>query len=315
MTVVRIPKGQLRKGMYVESVECPQFVFSKRRFILDLDEDLDAIAAAPAEFVLVNTARSKGAMGAASSGKANGNGDAPAQVDEVKRQKAAETLTRSTAAVKTGFTGFATGDIKDIQAFAPVSRDLIESMSEGPEIVLELTRLKTKDEGTFLHSLAVGALMASVGQALGYDEATVELLGIAGILHDFGKLLIPNMILNKRGSLSDVERQIIRNHPELGYQRLVTYPDMPGMVLDVCRHHHELLDGSGYPQGLSGAALSPFVRISTICDVYDALTSTRPYKKAWSGQQAINWMFEQGHCFDRRLLLRLGEVTDGAGRG
>lgn len=306
MTVVRIPKNQLRKGMYVESVECPDADFSKRRFLLDLDEDLEAIAAAPAEYVVVNVSRGRGLNGALPQKKPLPEAREP---DEQKIRRAAETITRSTGAVKAGFANFVSDGHRILDDLTPVSRELKERMEEGPAVLLEMTRLKTKDEGTFVHSIAVGALMTSVGRAVGYDEATVEMLGVAGLLHDCGKLLIPNVILNKKGSLSDVERQIIRNHPELGYQRLMTYPNMPQLVLDVCRYHHEFLDGSGYPLGLKGDALSGFVRLSTICDVYDALTSVRPYKKAWTGKQAIAWMFEQGDRFDRKLLLRLDQIT------
>ncbi len=304
MTVVRIPKNQLRKGMYVESVECSDADFGKRRFILDHDEDLEAIAAAPAEYVVINMSRGAGARGAARAEPRDGAREA----DEIRLRKAAETLSRATSSVKTGFASFLSGETQTLDDFTPVSREIKERMEEDPAVMLELTRLKTKDEGTFVHSVAVGALLTSVGQAVGYDDQTVEMLGVAGILHDCGKLLIPNMILNKRGSLTDVERQIIRNHPELGYQRLLTYPGMSEIVLEICRYHHEMLDGSGYPHGLKADALSPFVRMSTICDVYDALTSVRPYKKAWTSRQAIAWMFEQGERFDRKLLLRLGEI-------
>lgn len=307
MTVVRIPKNQLRKGMYIEAVECPVSDFSKRRFILDLEEDVDAIAAAPAEFVFVNTARGVG-TGAVVSARTE---DRAREADEARFRRAAETLSRATTTVKAEFANFISGEKKSLDDFKPVSQELRERMAEGPVVLLEMTRLKTKDEGTFVHSIAVAALMTSVGQAMGYDEATINLLGISGILHDCGKLLIPSVILNKRGSLTDVERQIVRNHPELGYQRLLTYPDMPEIVLDICRYHHEFLDGSGYPHGLRAEAISPFVRISTICDVFDALTSIRPYKNAWTAKQAIAWMFEQGDRFDRKLLLRLDAITAG----
>lgn len=291
--------------MYVESVECPQLMFDKRRFVLLSDADLEAIWAATGEYVVVNTARGHFAGEAATE---------PSTSDDAMREKAGETIARSTKALKSSLMALANGDAPDITTFGPVAKDMVDRMGESPAIVTELTRLKTKDEGTFMHSLAVGSLMSGVGRSLGMDPETLELLAIAGILHDFGKLLIPNAILNKPGALTAVERQIVRNHPELGYQRLSAYPEMPEMVLDVCRSHHELLDGSGYPRGLAADELSPFVRISTICDVFDALTSTRPYKKGWSGGEAINWMFAQENRFDRKLLVRLSEVTNGIGR-
>ena len=309
MTVVRIPKNRLKMGMYVESVECPQFQFDKRRFLLDLESDLEAILATPAEYVTVNTARGRAFPEGPSSAR-------PAVgVSEAARARAADMLARSAVDVRLGFAGLVSGDESArYQSFTPVVRDMLDTMAEGPAIVLELTRLKTKDEGTFVHSLAVGALMSAMGMSLDFDAETVELMGVAGILHDFGKLLIPNLILNKKGTLTVAERQIVRNHPELGYQRLAAYPDMPDMVLQVCRCHHELLDGTGYPRGLQAAEIDIFVRIATICDVFDALTSLRPYKKPWTTMAAITWMYDQEQRFDRKLLLRLGDVAEGLAR-
>lgn len=305
MSVIRIPKAQLRLGMYVESVECPQFAFDKRRFVLQEEADLEAIWAATGEFVVVNTAK----------GQFPGGPPTPVRHrDEGQRERVSEAVSRSAKALKNDLMAFAVGESANIDTFRPIARDLVATMGESPEIVTELTRMKTKDEGTFMHCLSVGALMSGVGMSLGMDGETVELLGIAGILHDMGKLLIPNAILNKQGTLTAVERQIIRNHPEVGYQRLLTYPEMPEMVLDVCRSHHELLDGSGYPRGLKGSEIDIYVRISTVCDVFDALTSARPYKKAWPVTEAIGWMFEQENRFDRKLLVRLSEVASGADR-
>lgn len=305
MSVIRIPKAQLRLGMYVESVECPQFAFDKRRFVLQEEADLEAIWAATGEFVVVNTAK----------GLFPGKPTKPVRrYKEGQRERASEAVTRSAKALKNDLMAFAFGESANIDSFRPIARDMVATMGESPEIVTELTRMKTKDEGTFMHSLSVGALMSGVGMSLGMDGDTVELLGIAGILHDMGKLLIPNTILNKQGPLTAVERQVVRNHPDLGYQRLITYPEMPDMVLEVCRSHHELLDGSGYPRGLKASEIDIYVRISTVCDVFDALTSTRPYKKAWSVGDAINWMFEQETRFDRKLLIRLSEVANGSDR-
>jgi len=78
-------------------------------------------------------------------------------------------------------------------------------------------------------------------------------------------------------------------------------------VLDICRYHHEVLDGSGYPLGLKADQLSPEIRLSTVCDVFEALTSTRPYKRPWT-REALNWMFDRGHLFDKKLVIRLGSI-------
>lgn len=290
--------------MYIELVECPQFVYGNRRFVLVQDADMAAIQASSAQFVLINTSKGRGdGAGAAEDEVAAGD-------DEEIRLRMAETLTRSTSSLKQSMAGFLSGEIRDVSALAPVAQEMSVCMASDAPILLELTRLKTKDEGTFVHSFSVGALMSSVSHAAGMSPQSVEMMAIAGMLHDFGKLLIPNRILNKPGELSDTERAVIREHPQRGFALLKTYPDIPEVVLDICHQHHEMLDGSGYPRGLRGAQISPEVRISTICDVFDALTTIRPYKRPWSPREAIAWMFERDEKFDRKMLLRLGEVVD-----
>ena len=295
--LVQIPKRELRRGMYVETVECPEAEFPRRRFLLLHDRDLRAILDSSAQHVVVNMAK----------GRSGGAADAsPGAADTVLRRRVKETVTRSLADVRQHFGTILDAGTFDLDALGPVVTRMSALAADAPAVFFEMTRLKTKDEATYLHSLAVGTLMANLGRALDHDEQTVTLIGVAGIFHDIGKLLIPNAILNKQGPLTEAERAEIRNHPEIGYQHLRRLPGVPEMVLEVCRHHHEALDGSGYPLQLRGEALSPFVRIATICDVFDALTSVRPYKKAWTSQQALAFLFERDWIFDRKLVLRFG---------
>jgi HD-GYP domain-containing protein (c-di-GMP phosphodiesterase class II) len=125
---------------------------------------------------------------------------------------------------------------------------------------------------------------------------------MAGVLHDIGKLTIPMDVLHKQGPLNAAERRLVEQHPERGYALLSTQVNMPHLVLEICRSHHERLDGKGYPDRLVAENLSTEVRMSTICDVFDALTSARPYKKGWSSQQALSWMMARENQFDKALL-------------
>lgn len=184
------------------------------------------------------------------------------------------------------------------------------SLETAPDLFLEVSRLKEKHKETYLHSVAVAGLMGRMAEQLDMDDAMVEEIGRAGILHDLGKLLIPNVILNKPGKLDKDEWRVIRSHPVLGYQRLLELGETSQLILDVCRLHHEALDGSGYPLRLKDEQISLAVRICTVCDVFDALTSVRPYKKAWSSREAISWMYDQNNLFDRKLVLRLGSLFD-----
>jgi HD-GYP domain-containing protein (c-di-GMP phosphodiesterase class II) len=140
--------------------------------------------------------------------------------------------------------------------------------------------------------VAVCALMVSLARDLGLDEAGVRLAGVAGLLHDMGKALMPLAVLNKPGKLTDEEFGVMKQHPNRGHELLSEGSSPLETALDVCLHHHERPDGKGYPQGLSGAQISLAARMGAICDVYDAITSNRPYKDGWDPAESIARMAE-----------------------
>ncbi len=167
---------------------------------------------------------------------------------------------------------------------------------------LTLLQLKTKDTGAFLHSIAVSALMVTFGSALGLSDEEIRGLGVAGLVHDIGKMCLPPTLLSKSGALSPSELAVTRTHPQLGYDLLKTIPDIHSTALDVTRYHHEKYDGTGYPDRLIGAAIPIGARIAAICDVYDALTTVRPYKRAWTQAEAVDFMLRSNGHFDPSLL-------------
>ena len=303
--LTRIPKTEIKRGMFVEAVECSEVAFGKRRFFLDSDRELSAILKSPAEYVLINTA-----LGGAGAARPRAGGSnvllSPAQA----RAEAAATVVRSTRILKAELIGLVTGDSFDMASIKPVVEEITQADGQTSSFFFEVTRLKHKDEATFEHSLAVGILMGKLGDSLDLNVETVELLIVAGLLHDIGKLTIATGILHKQGALTAAERAAIRSHPRRGHQILKSHPSIPEEVLDICLHHHEALDGSGYPSRLAGSQISQLVRIATVCDVFDALTSVRPYKQGWSAGKALGWMFERDKQFDRKLVLRLGAVID-----
>ena len=113
---------------------------------------------------------------------------------------------------------------------------------------------------------------------------------MAGLIHDLGKALMPKEILNKPGKLTDQEFLIIQSHPREGYKLLAQGTDIDPSVADVCLHHHEKFNGSGYPDGLKGDDISLFSRMGAVCDVYDAITSDRPYKAGWDPAESLRKM-------------------------
>lgn len=292
--------------MYIESLECPTTEFSGRRFVVQSDETLRAILATSATYALVN--RQKSLIDVDS---LLGFGPAmqidPAIEEQRDLKRAAETVTRATGELRDSFDALQNGEL-ELGKLDSVAGDLSDRIDASPEVFLKVTRLKTKDEGTYVHSLAVSALMMRLARALDYKESAVRELGVAGLLHDVGKLGIPNDILNKTGSLDLEEKRLIRSHPEVGHQLLKELGNVSELTLDICLYHHETLDGSGYPAGLKASRLTPEIRLATVCDVFEALTSARAYKKPWETKDALKWMFDRGHLFDKKLVIRLGSI-------
>jgi putative nucleotidyltransferase with HDIG domain len=304
--LVKIAKNRLRKGMFIESVACPSREFDRRRFVLKSDRDLNAILRSSAMEVSINIHLGLDADGRPPVPR-------PAGADPAKQQAARvaevrSVISQSAIALRTSLGEIVGGGDIDMGQFSKAADENSGVWADSAVIALEVTRLKSKDETTYVHSLAVSGMMTLLARSLDMDEETLGLLGVAGMLHDIGKLLIPDEILTKPGALTDEERQIIRGHPEAGYQLLQARPNIPQIVLDVCRLHHEVLDGSGYPLGLKQKDISTCVRLSTVCDVFEALTSVRPYKRPWTTMEALNWMFGRPHLFDRKIVIRLGSV-------
>ena len=195
------------------------------------------------------------------------------------------------------------GKALQLVEISPLIDDIYQSITRNPEAFLSLSRLKNKDNYTYLHSVAVCALMMALGKQMGLDQTLMKDLGMAGLLHDIGKTAIPDDILNKPGRLTEDEFNVVKNHPLRGWQILQGSEGVCEMVLDVCRHHHERVDGAGYPDKLSGDGLSLFARMGAVCDVYDAITSNRCYKVGWDPAESILKMTEwqEGH-FDKTIF-------------
>jgi len=304
--LVMIAKNLVRKGMFIESVACPSREFSRRRFLLKSDAELAQILGTTAQEVVINVQ-----LGLDPKGRAPSKRTPASQRRSATTAPALEMrgkISQSAQALRGSLGNLVEGGALDLKDLSQTSEANARLWSDNTVIALEVTRLKSKDETTYLHSLAVSGMMTLLGRSLDLDEEMVISLGVAGVLHDIGKLLIPDEILNKQGKLTDRERQIIRNHPEAGFQLLKAHPELPQVVLDVCRLHHEVLDGTGYPLGLKQKDLCVCVQLSTVCDVFEALTSIRPYKRPWSTTEALDWMFARPHVYDRKMVIRLGSV-------
>ena len=153
-----------------------------------------------------------------------------------------------------------------------------------------------------MHSVATCALMVALGRQVGLDETGCREAGLAGLLHDIGKAMMPLDVLNKPGKLTDAEFTVMRTHPEEGHRMVLGGQGVSEPILDVVLHHHERMDGTGYPHHLPGDQISRLARMGAICDVYDAITSNRPYKSGWDPAQSIARMASWKGHFDPTLF-------------
>jgi HD-GYP domain-containing protein (c-di-GMP phosphodiesterase class II) len=217
-------------------------------------------------------------------------------------QEAARLRARSTQAMRKMFAEVRLGKAIEPGECVVLVDEVVESINRHPDALLSLARLKTADEYTYMHSVAVCALMVSLGRQLGLNDVQCRDAGMAGMLHDLGKAAMPQEILNKPGKLTNEEFDIIKTHPTRGYEMLLDSPNVSDGAKDVCLHHHERYDGTGYPDKLAGEKISLLARMGAVCDVYDAVTSDRPYKSGWDPAHALSQMATWKGHFDTMVF-------------
>lgn len=183
------------------------------------------------------------------------------------------------------------------------AKEIVDSLFRNEDALVSLTRLKSFDEYTFTHSVNVAVLVTSFAKKLGFSRLRLERLAVGGICHDLGKAKIPLEVLNKPGRFTPEEREIMKTHPVHSYEILEETEDIHSDSKRIALEHHERLDGNGYPHGKSFHELHIDTNIASICDVYDAMTSARPYKPAMPLPQSIEFLLERaGTEFKRNLL-------------
>lgn len=313
----KIAVRDVRLGMHIHSL-CGAWLdhpFWKTKFVLDDPADLGKLQGSGVTDCWIDSSKGLDVAEAPPSAGARGPGDeavmpegaraagtpvvpsAPESTDFAEEVRRASALIgKSRQAVTELFSQARLGRAIDAEECLPLVDEIASSVWRNPGAMVSLARLKTHDDYTYMHSVAVCALMIALARQLGADEQETRLAGLAGLLHDMGKAAMPIDVLNKPGRLTDDEFRVIKSHPERGFEMLREGGSAPVAVLDVCLHHHEKMDGSGYPRGLAGEQIS---RMGAVCDVYDAVTSNRPYKAGWDPAEAIRKMAEwRGGHFD-----------------
>ncbi|QHF01904.1 DUF3391 domain-containing protein [Pseudomonas asturiensis] len=300
----KIPVSELSLGMHIHKFCRPwnsdPFWITHVETVLHDAEVLKRIQTSDTREVWIDTrlgADSKAALAQASS-----ESDTAAVSLEKEVERAKAICGRARDVVMTMFNEARMGQAMKMDNVQLMVEEISNSILRHPHALISLSRLKTSDEYTYMHSVAVCALMVALARRMGMEDEQIREAGVAGLMHDVGKMMIAPEVLNKPSRLTTEEFDLMKTHPEQGLKILEENMPVAAAVMDVCLHHHEKFDGSGYPHGLLGSDISLFARMSAVCDVYDAITSDRPYKKGWGVAHSIREMASWKGHFDERVF-------------
>lgn len=198
---------------------------------------------------------------------------------------------------------------KELKECLSVVENLIEYIIDLGDVNKSLNDIKTFDNYTYVHSLDTCIMTSFLGLSAGLNEASLKDLGLGAILHDIGKTKIPTKILNKEGKLTDDEFKEIKKHPVYGAEILKKNISIPDSIINMVEQHHERVDGKGYPYGLSGNRISKSAKIICICDVYDAISNDRCYRKKFSPNDAYELILSgTGTSFDMNIVQKFRDT-------
>jgi putative nucleotidyltransferase with HDIG domain len=198
---------------------------------------------------------------------------------------------------------FESKTIIDLMPMTSTINSIIDEILANPDIQVSLNDISAMDEYTFSHSVSTTVYSLLMANQLGYSRAMMEKLAAGALLHDMGKILLDQKILNKQGELTPEEYDHIKQHTVLGYEALKKCVNLTELSRIISLQHHERMDGTGYPNGCPAGELHEFSRIVAIADVYDALVSDRCYRRKWSSNNAVNYLIEHAETqFDVKLV-------------
>lgn len=301
----KIDASQLKVGMAIHDLDCGwmEHPFMRNRFTLASDAEIQKIRQAGIHGVVIDCAKG---IDADAPTVAEADARIEAEVMAVAARpvaprrialsnelaRATQIRRQATGLVRTVMADARLGKVVELDQVAPVVENITSSILRNPGALMGLLRIKTKDDYTFLHSVSVCTLLVAFCNVRGMDAGTTYEAGMGGLLHDTGKALVPDHILNKTGRLTDAEFDIVKRHPRDGYDILVQSGGIGPIPLDITLHHHERRDGSGYPDRQNETQISELARMAAIVDVYDAITSNRSYHAAMAPADALRKIFE-----------------------
>src|SRR5450830_1165664 len=302
----KVDSSQLKVGLYVHDLSCDWMthLFVRNRFLLRSDDEIRKIVQAGIHDVVIDSDKGLDVQDAPTVAQARAETErelvqiatAPQVVTRVSLSmelaRATQVRRQAASLVRTVMADVRLGKAVEIDRVQHTVQDITESILRNPGALVGLLRIKTKDDYTFLHSVSVCALLVAFCRSRGIDAEITHQAGLGGLLHDTGKALVPDAILNKPGPLTDEEFAIIKRHPQDGYNILLQSPEVGPIPLDITLHHHERRDGSGYPNKQAGDGISELAQMAAIVDVYDAITADRCYHKGMSAAAALRKIYE-----------------------
>lgn len=303
--------------MYVHDLDCGwlQHPFFRSRFMVGDHAMIEKIREAHIRHLVIDTEKGAGCMDeatdevevtlqeniASSSGRKADDGKRVPAADEL--DNARSIYTDATKVIHSLLEDVRLGKRVELEHIEPVTEKIVNSVFRNKDALISLTRIKDRDQYTFMHSVSVSGLMASFALDRGMERERVRQIALGGLLHDVGKMRVPLEILNKPDKLTDDEFVIMKQHAQYSIDLLEDVPGLTQDALDVAAMHHEKYDGTGYPRGLKGDEISEVGQMSAIIDVYDALTSVRCYKDAWEPSFTLKKLLEwSGRHFSKELV-------------
>jgi HD-GYP domain-containing protein (c-di-GMP phosphodiesterase class II) len=302
----KVDASQLKVGMYIHDLSCDWMThpFVRNKFKISTEDEIRKIKNAGIHDVVIDASKGLDVQDAPTLEEAQAATESeiiqvatkPVIVTRVsvaeEMKKAAMIRHQASGLVRTVMQDARLGKAIELEAVTPVVENITASILRNPGALMGLLRIKTADDYTFLHSVSVCTLLVAFCRSRGMDADTTYQAGLGGLLHDTGKALVPDKVLNKPGPLTDEEFAIIKKHPQDGYDILKKNPDIGPIPLDITLHHHERRDGSGYPEKQNENTISELAQMAAIVDVYDAITADRCYHKGMSAAEALRKIYE-----------------------
>lgn len=325
----QIAVSDLELGMFVHKFEGGWFEhpFWKAKFLIEDHERLAAIKASRLRAVVIDTAKGRDVAPSGSAARPCEASAAPAaaasaasRIRTIKQRTAVQvsatgpvTMAQELDNAATiaeqardklhkAFTATRLGKALDVRKVEPVVSDILASVRRNPQAFSSLMRCKLKNEAVFRHALSVSALMVALADRMKLPAADIHNCGLAGLLLDIGVNYLPHAGDPPGGDYRNLAERIWNQHVILGHRALQNDGDLPQLVLDACLHHHERMDGGGYPQGAKGEAIPVIARMAAICDTFDFHLNASDRSKGLDPAAAIEAMRADGGAFDPEIL-------------